>query len=118
MQAAQNSQQANQPAVNYTSWPIKELRRFLQERGQSSAGIVDKSELVSKVAQLAAQGPEGATAESAVPEGYSYDATSGYFYSTEADLYYDKQSGAFYSSSAQKWYIYDAAGQFVEWHHT
>ena len=38
-----------QEADEYASWPVKELRRFLQERGADLGGIVDKSELVAKV---------------------------------------------------------------------
>lgn len=38
-----------QDADDYASWPVKELRRFLQERGMDLGGIVDKSELVAKV---------------------------------------------------------------------
>ena len=38
-----------QEADDYASWPVKELRRFLQERGVDLGGIVDKSELVAKV---------------------------------------------------------------------
>ena len=41
--------------TDYAAWPIKELRRFLIERGESAAGITEKAELVSKVQQLAAQ---------------------------------------------------------------
>lgn len=39
--------------VEYGSWPVKELRRFLQERGVDVAGIVEKEELVSKVKEVA-----------------------------------------------------------------
>ena len=42
-------------ATNYASWPIKELRRFLAERGESAAGITEKAELVAAVQRLAAQ---------------------------------------------------------------
>jgi hypothetical protein len=35
--------------VDYSSWPIKELRRFLTERGQDPSGIVEKDDLVAKV---------------------------------------------------------------------
>lgn len=36
-------------ADSYADWPVKELRRFLTERGHDLAGIVDKAELVAKV---------------------------------------------------------------------
>ena len=32
----------------YAEWPVKELRRFLTERGRDTAGIVDKAELVAE----------------------------------------------------------------------
>ncbi len=35
--------------MDYASWPIKELRRFLTERGQDPAGIVEKADLVARV---------------------------------------------------------------------
>lgn len=43
--------------VDYASWPIKELRRFLQERGQDTSGIVEKQDLVARVKEEAAKGP-------------------------------------------------------------
>lgn len=39
-------------AVEYGSWPVKELRRFLQERDVDVSGIVEKEELVSKVKEV------------------------------------------------------------------
>ncbi|GBF95150.1 hypothetical protein Rsub_07734 [Raphidocelis subcapitata] len=53
---------AAEPAVagdddGYDSWPIKELRRFLQERGEDTAGIVEKADLVARVRAAAAKGP-------------------------------------------------------------
>lgn len=41
-------------SVEYGKWPVKELRRFLQERGVNVAGIVEKEELVSKVKEVCA----------------------------------------------------------------
>ena len=42
-------QEADQ--VDYSSWPVKELRRFLTERGADPSGIVEKNELVSQARQ-------------------------------------------------------------------
>ena len=39
--------------VAYSSWPVKELRRFLTERGVDPSGIVEKAELVSQARQRA-----------------------------------------------------------------
>ncbi len=38
--------------MDYSSWPVKELARFLKERGVDPAGIVEKAELVSKVKEV------------------------------------------------------------------
>lgn len=38
--------------VDYSSWPVRELARFIKERGVESAGIVEKAELVSKVKEV------------------------------------------------------------------
>ena len=35
--------------ADYAAWPIKELRRFLTERGVDSSGIVEKADLVAQV---------------------------------------------------------------------
>ena len=35
--------------VDYSTWPIKELRRFLTERGVDASGIVEKADLVAQV---------------------------------------------------------------------
>lgn len=34
---------------DYSSWPVKELRRYLSESGVDSSGIVEKEELIAKV---------------------------------------------------------------------
>jgi hypothetical protein len=39
-------------AVDYSSWPVKELRRFLTERGVDSSSIVEKGDLVSEVSMI------------------------------------------------------------------
>ena len=126
--------------TDYASWPIKELRRYLTERGivrctgsprvsthaclkcrlvnfqtlptvQSAAGIVDKGDLVAKVKDSAAS-----TAQAAypVPPGYAYDAPSGLWYSADSAMYFDTRSGGFCDASG-KWYSYDAEKGWVEW---
>ena len=75
-------------------------------------GIVEKGDLVSKVAALAAAGPavavsaRGGGAGGGVrptPAGYAYDAASGYFYGAEAGLYWDPKSGGFWDAAAGAW---------------
>lgn len=102
-------QQQQQEEVDYGSWPVKELRRFLTERGKDPTGVVDKSELVAMVRAAAADGPDGA-----VPAGYTRDSASGYYYSPDTGLYYDATSGCYYNSRESKWYRWDAGqGQYV-----
>ncbi|KAI3429814.1 hypothetical protein D9Q98_010127 [Chlorella vulgaris] len=98
-------------ATDYSSWPVKELRRFLAERGVDGAGIVDKTDLVAKVKQAAAAGPEGAA-----PEGYIFDAATGYYLSADTGMYWDPASGGFYNGGDGKWYSWDGEKkEFVEW---
>jgi OCRE domain len=148
--AAAAAQPAAEAVVDFDSWPIKELRRFLAERGEVKAstqsllwslralvmcwlagcdacvlvqrgvmadglcrgtlqdanGIVEKSDLVVRVKELAAKGPEGEVA--AAPDGYVFDPASG-LYHDGADMYYDSSAQKFYSASTQQWYSYDAA---------
>ncbi|KAK9818356.1 hypothetical protein WJX72_011218 [[Myrmecia] bisecta] len=100
--------------VDYSRWPIKELQRFLRERGVDSTGIVDKAELVAKVKEAAAKGPEGEVA--AAPPSYVFDPNTGYFYSSAADMFWDANTGGFYSSNTGLWYSFDEASQqFVQW---
>ena len=47
--AAQLSAAPEAEQVDYSAWPIKELRRFLTERGQDPSGIVEKADLVAQV---------------------------------------------------------------------
>ena len=38
--------------VDYSAWPVKELARFLKERGHDPTGIVEKADLVAKVKEV------------------------------------------------------------------
>ncbi|KAL0033088.1 hypothetical protein WJX79_002251 [Trebouxia sp. C0005] len=113
-QPANGHLSAAEAEVDYQSWPIKELRRFLTERGLDCAGIIEKRELAEKVKQAASQGPEGQV--STVPVGYAFDPSSGYHYSADTQMYFDSNSGGYYSNSDSKWYLYnEATQQFQEW---
>ncbi|KAL4436141.1 hypothetical protein ABPG77_005589 [Micractinium sp. CCAP 211/92] len=95
--------------TDYSSWPVKELRRFLTERGVDAAGFVEKADLVAKVREVAAQGPEGEA-----PAGYVFDAATGYYLNSETGMYWDAATGGFCSGGT--WYSWDAdKQQFVEW---
>lgn len=41
-----------EPEVDYSTWPVKELARFLRERGIDPVGFVEKSDLVAKVSEV------------------------------------------------------------------
>lgn len=41
-----------EPEVDYSTWPIKELARFLRERGVDPIGLVEKSDMVAKVTEV------------------------------------------------------------------
>ena len=105
---------SSEEAINYSSWPIKELRRFLQERGHDVTGIVEKADLVSQVTAAAASGPEGPSTDA--PAGFQFDPASGYFRSPESGMFWDSNSGAYCDASSGKWYVLDASSQqYVEW---
>eukprot|EP00887_Chlorella_sp_A99_P003863 scaffold11.g3863.t1 len=88
---------AAEDTTDYGSWPIKELRRFLTERGVDPSSIVEKGDLVARA-----------------PAGYAYDPSTGMWYSGDAGMYWDPKSGGFYSQGC--WYAWDAGEQrFVEW---
>ncbi|KAF5834258.1 hypothetical protein DUNSADRAFT_9170 [Dunaliella salina] len=97
--------------VDYSSWPIKELKRCLQERGVDASQIVEKNELIAKVREVASQ-PIGSNQTFDVPFGYVFDPESGCFYNPEAGMYFDNHSGLF--AAGGRWYV--ASGdQFVEY---
>lgn len=50
--AAKASAAPEAEQVDYNTWPIKELRRFLTERGKDPSGIVEKADLVAQVIDL------------------------------------------------------------------
>lgn len=95
--------------TDYSSWPVKELRRFLTERGVDADGFVEKADLIARVKEVAAQGPEGEA-----PAGYVFDPATGYFLNAETGMYWDAATGGFCSNG--KWFSWDAdKQQFVEW---
>ncbi|PRW60637.1 CD2 antigen cytoplasmic tail-binding 2 [Chlorella sorokiniana] len=109
--AAAPARQQQADETDYSSWPVKELRRFLTERGVDSAGIIEKDDLIAKVKEVAASGPEGEA-----PAGYTFDAATGYWHSPETGMYWDASSGGFYNPADTKWYSWDGdKQQFVEW---
>ncbi|KAI7844013.1 hypothetical protein COHA_002550 [Chlorella ohadii] len=109
--AAAPAKQQQADETDYSSWPVKELRRFLTERGVDSAGIIEKDDLIAKVKEVAAAGPEGEA-----PAGYSFDAATGYWRSADTGMYWDASSGGFYNPVDSKWYSWDdGKQQFVEW---
>lgn len=87
---------------DFSGWPISELKRFLQERGENTEGFVEKDDLVKKAAEIASKGPEGDIA--GAPDGFVYDPNSGYFYSSDSGMYYDVATGSSYVISTGKWY--------------
>ncbi len=52
----------SQLATDYFGWPIKELRRLLQEKGVDVTGMVEKAELVEKARNLEAEQSHQVTA--------------------------------------------------------
>jgi hypothetical protein len=88
---------------------------------QDPSGIVEKQELVSTVARLAAAGPQGESAalpptSATPPAGYTWDAAAGYFHSPATGLYWDAATGGYYNPADSKWYAWDAAAaQYVPW---
>lgn len=38
--------------ADYSGWPVKELSRFLKERGVDPSGMIEKADLVKKVAEV------------------------------------------------------------------
>ena len=100
-----------QDTTDYSAWPIKELRRFLQERGQDVRGTVEKADLAAQAAAAAAQGPAGNAADA--PAGFRFDPASGYHSNPDTGMYWDSTSGGFCDSSSGKWYTFDGQ-QYVE----
>mmetsp|Transcript_779 Transcript_779/g.1959 ORF Transcript_779/g.1959 Transcript_779/m.1959 type:complete len:514 (+) Transcript_779:122-1663(+) len=98
--------------VDYSSWPIKELKRCLQERGVDASQIVEKDELIAKVREVAAQPGVGSNQTFDVPFGYVFDPESGYFHNPEAGMYFDNNTGLF--AAGGRWYV--ASGdKFIEY---
>lgn len=106
--------------TDYGSWPVKELKRFLIERGIDCSNIVEKGELVAAAKKAGAknEGDKAAAMGSGsalAPPGYAFDPGSGLWRNTESGMYWDSKTGGFYNSSDGKWFSYSAQGQWVEW---
>jgi CD2 antigen cytoplasmic tail-binding protein 2 len=118
--AGKEKEEEEEDKTDYASWPIKELRRFLQERGVDPSGIVEKGELVAKVKETAEKSGNKAenltTGKNAqAPAGYAFDPSSGMWYSAESAMYWDSNSGGFYNPASEKWYSFSEKGEWVEW---
>lgn len=107
--------------VDYASWPVKELRKFLIDRSQDATMLLEKSELVAAVEKLgsccnsaagtAAVGSVKARQAVQVPVGFAYDPSSGYWCNNETGMYFDPGSGYYFHN--EKWYRWDGQ-QYVE----
>jgi hypothetical protein len=115
---------ADADATDYASWPVKELRRLLAERGGDGAGATEKADLVAAVraavaaarpatraaapaaAPAAARPPPGVAA----PAGYTWDAASGLFVDAASGMRWDAASGLFRSPADGRWYAWGAGG--------
>ncbi|CAG9466249.1 unnamed protein product [Pedinophyceae sp. YPF-701] len=107
--AKKNNPPSEIDTAQFEGWPVAEVRRFIEERGGSAEGCVERADLVRKAAELAAAGPDGQDEEVApgVPAGYVLDASSGYYWSAEAQMYYDAASQSFFDPKSQKWCRFD-----------
>jgi hypothetical protein len=76
--------------TTYTAPPAASL--------QDSTGILDKAELVDRVKQAAAAGPEGEA-----PAGYTFDPATGYFYSTGGLLLLTRLWALLLAACAARW---------------
>lgn len=88
--------------VDFASWPISELKRFLTERNVDCSSVVEKHDLVQKATE--AQQSRIQPVSYQAPEGFVYHPSSGYFYNAEHGLYYDGPSRCFYDPRTQKWF--------------
>jgi len=120
--AAVQENEKEEDKTDYSSWPIKELRRFLEERGVDPSGIVEKGELVAKVLEASTRGNKGSLGKAAAaavhaqaPAGYAFDPSSGMWHSAESGMFWDSNTGGFYNPADGKWYSFSAEGNWVEW---
>lgn len=104
------------PGTDYSSWPVKEISRFLKENGVDPSGIVEKGELVSlaqKTEKMMRKEAEEAlktsqlntTAPNVPPPGYVFHPESGFYHNAESQMYFDSNSGAFWDGS--RWLAFD-----------
>ncbi|KAG2483126.1 hypothetical protein HYH03_018016 [Edaphochlamys debaryana] len=123
------AKEAGAGAVDYASWPIKELKRLLKERGIDSSSLVEKGDLVARVQQAMAEAPQrgggmgpggpggaGGAGSFDAPPGYRFDPGTSYFYNEDTGMYFDPATGAYGQAATNKWFYLDpATGSFVEW---
>ena len=102
------------PGTDYSSWPVKEVVRFLKENGVDASGIVEKGELVDlaheterrlrEEADEALKGSAEAPANPP-PAGFVYDPSSRFYHNVESQMYFDGASGAFWDGT--QWLSHD-----------
>jgi OCRE domain len=87
-------------AVDYSSWPVAEMRRVLAEAGIAlGGGALEKGHLAEKLHEL---DRVREAAAGCVPPGFVLDAKSGYFCNAETGWYYHAESRCFYKGGT--WY--------------
>lgn len=101
------------PSADYSSWPVKEIARFLKENAVDATVIVEKGELVSLAleteARLRREAREAlgstSTPNNPPPHGFVLDPTSGFYHNAASQMYFDGESGAFWDGS--QWLSHD-----------
>lgn len=89
-------------SIDFASWPISELKRFLTEHHVDCSTVVEKTELIHLAKEAEKSSLRASTYRA--PEGFVYHSESGYFYNEEQGLYYDGASCCFYDPRTTKWY--------------
>ena len=95
---------------DFKDWPLKELRRFIEERGDDIRKYTDKDQLLERVVELANSGPAGASdadaaaAAAVLPAGYALDPGTGYYWNGVEQLYYDTKTRMFGVPATGQWF--------------
>lgn len=110
----------NGDETDFSSWPIKELRRFCKEKGVNVDDIVEKSDLIEKTKEAASRIPITAARivpgeRDQPPPGYVFDSKSKYYFSQESGMYWDAHSGGFYNPTDGKWYGWQVGSGWIPW---
>ena len=88
--------------TEFSTWPIKEIKRFCEEHGKTCAGMTEKEELIQLACQVEQDLSERVVQKTASTHGAIFDPRSGHWISQDGLFYWDETQQSWQPTTNQK----------------